>query len=143
MIKAENQFELTLPALSENEGFARQCVSAFLLKFDPTVSDLADLRTAVSEAVTNCVVHGYRGRETGMIYISVRCFNDRRVVIRIKDKGCGMADPERCREPLYTSDPSGERGGMGFAIMESFTDKMKVKTAVGKGTTVTLIKKLS
>ncbi len=143
MIKAENQFELTLPALSENEGFARQCVSAFLLKLDPTVSDLADLRTAVSEAVTNCVVHGYRGRASGMIYISVRCFDDRRVVIRIKDKGCGMADPEKCRQPLYTSDPSGERGGMGFAIMESFTDGMKVKTAVGKGTTVTLIKKLS
>jgi stage II sporulation protein AB (anti-sigma F factor) len=143
MIKADNQFELTLPALSENEGFARQCVTAFLARFDPTVEELADLRTAVSEAVTNCVVHGYRGRQGGLVYISVRCFAGRRVVIRIKDKGCGMADPEKCREPLYTTDSSGERGGMGFAIMESFTDKMKVKTAPGKGTTVTLIKKLS
>ena len=143
MIKAENQFELTLPALSENEGFARQCVSAFLLRFDPTVTELADLRTAVSEAVTNCVVHGYKGMPGGQIYISVRCFAGRKVVIRIKDKGCGMADPEKCREPLYTTDTSGERGGMGFAIMESFTDQMKVKTGVGKGTTVTLVKKLS
>ncbi len=143
MIKAENQFELTLPALSENEGFARQCVSSFLLRFDPTVAELADLRTAVSEAVTNCVVHGYKGMPQGQIYISVRCFADRKVVIRIKDKGCGMADPEKCREPLYTTDTSGERGGMGFAIMESFTDRMKVKTQVGKGTTVTLVKKLS
>jgi stage II sporulation protein AB (anti-sigma F factor) len=143
MIKAENQFELTLPALSENEGFARQCVTSFLARFDPTVSELADLRTAVSEAVTNCVVHGYKGKEGGLVYISVRCFSGRKVVIRIKDQGCGMADPEKCRQPLYTTDQSGERGGMGFAIMESFTDKMKVKTAVGKGTTVTLMKKLS
>ena len=143
MIKAENQFELTFPALSENEGFARQCVTGFLARLDPTVPELADLRTAVSEAVTNCIIHGYKGREGGLVYISVRCFSGRRVVIRVKDKGCGMADPERCRQPLYTTDPSGERGGMGFAIMESFTDTMKVKTAPGKGTTVTLIKKLS
>ena len=139
----QNEMRMKISALSENEGFARQCVSAFLVRLDPTVTELADLRTAVSEAVTNCVVHGYRGRDTGLIYISVRLFAGRKVVIRIKDKGCGMADPEKCREPLYTTDPSGERGGMGFAIMESFTDKMKVKTEVGKGTTVTLVKKLS
>ena len=143
MIKAENQFELTIPALSENEGFARQCVAAFLARLDPTVSELADLRTAVSEAVTNCVVHGYKGRSGGEIYISVRCFAGRRVVIRVRDQGCGMADPDRCRQMLYTSDAASERGGMGFTIMESFTDKLKVKTAPGKGTTVTLIKTLS
>ena len=142
MIKADNQFELSFPARSENEGFARQCVSAFLARLDPTVADLADMRTAVSEAVTNCIVHGYKGIVNGMVYINVRVFDDRRVVIRIKDKGCGMSDPETCRLPLYTTDQSGERGGMGFAIMESFTDQMKVKTEVGKGTTVTLIKRL-
>ncbi len=143
MIKAENEFEMVIPALSENESFARQCVSAFLAGLDPTVGELADLRTAVSEAVTNCVVHAYRGRKDGKIYIGVRCYEGRKVVIRIKDQGCGMSDPEKCRMPLYTTDTSGERGGMGFAIMESFTDRMKVKTEVGKGTTVTLIKRLS
>lgn len=143
MIKANNQFEMTLPAVSENEGFARQCVASFLCRLDPTVSELADLRTAVSEAVTNCVVHAYKGQKGGMIYINVRIFDERKVVIRIKDKGCGMTDPEKCRQPLYTSDASGERGGMGFTIMESFTDKMKLKTVPGKGTVVTLIKKLS
>lgn len=142
MIKAINQFEMTLPARSENEGFARRAVSAFLSMLDPTVGELADLRTAVSEAVTNCVVHAYKGRQDGMIYISVWCYEGRKVVIRIKDKGCGMEDPEICRQPLYTTDPTGERGGMGFVIMESFTDKMKIKTEVGKGTTVTLVKKL-
>ncbi len=143
MIRALNRFEMVIPAQSENEGFARQCVSAFLAGLDPTVGELADLRTAVSEAVTNCVVHAYRGKESGNIYIGVWCYEGRKVVIRIKDKGCGMADPDKCRTPLYTTDPSGERGGMGFVIMESFTDKMKVKTAEGKGTTVTLVKKLS
>ena len=143
MIRADNQFELTFDAKSENESFARQCVSAFLLRLDPTVGELADLRTAVSEAVTNAIVHAYKNSGQGSVYISVRCFKDRRIFIRIKDDGCGMADFEQCRQPLYTTDPSGERGGMGFAIMESFTDRMKVKTAPGKGTTVTLVKKLS
>ena len=143
MIRAENQFELTFPAKSENEGFARQCVAMFLSRLDPTVGELADLRTAVSEAVTNCVVHAYKGMEEGKIYINVRIFENRRVVIRIKDTGCGMADPEKCKTPLYSTDQSGERGGMGFTIMESFTDRIKVKTAVGKGTMVQLEKKLS
>ncbi|MBQ9468825.1 MAG: anti-sigma F factor [Clostridia bacterium] len=138
----DHQFELEFDARSENEAFARQCVSGFLLRFDPTVSELADLRTAVSEAVTNSVVHAYRNSGKGKIYISVRTYQ-RKVVIRVKDFGCGMEDPELCRQPLYTTDPTGERGGMGFAIMESFTDRVKVKTAPGKGTTVTLIKNLS
>lgn len=142
MIKAINQFELTIPAKSQNESFARSAVTLFLASLDPTVGELADLRTAVSEAVTNCIVHAYRGRDDGQIYINVWCYEGRRVVIRVRDKGCGMADPDKCRTPLYTTDPTGERGGMGFAIMESFTDKLKLKTAVGRGTTVTLIKKL-
>ena len=143
MIKAINQFEMVLPAKSENEGFARHSVSSFLASLDPTVGDLADLRTAVSEAVTNCVVHAYKGKEQGLIYISVWCYEERKVVIRIKDKGCGMADPETCRQPLYTTDTTGERGGMGFAIMESFTDAIRVLSKPGKGTTVTLVKKFS
>ena len=110
MIRAENQFELTFPAKSENEGFARQCVAMFLSRLDPTVGELADLRTAVSEAVTNCVVHAYKGMEEGKVYINVRIFENRRVVIRIKDTGCGMADPEKCKTPLYSTDQSGRYG---------------------------------
>lgn len=142
MIKPDHYFELEFDARPENESFGRQCVSTFLLRFDPTFSDLADLRTAVSEAVTNSVVHAYGNRGEGKVYIGVRSYG-RRIVIRVKDEGCGMEDPEKCRAPLFTTDTTGERGGMGFAIMESFTDKMKIKTEVGKGTTVTLIKTLA
>ena len=142
MIRAENQFELTFPAKSENEGFARQCVAMFLSRLDPTVGELADLRTAVSEAVTNCVVHAYKGMEEGKVYINVRIFENRRVVIRIKDTGCGMADPEKCKTPLYSTDQSGERGGMGFTIMESFMDTLRVKSVPGRGTTVTMCRRI-
>lgn len=142
MIRAENQFELTFPAKSENEGFARQCVAMFLSRLDPTVGELADLRTAVSEAVTNCVVHAYKGMEEGKVYINVRIFENRRVVIRIKDTGCGMADPEKCKTPLYSTDQSGERGGMGFTIMESFMTNLEIQSSPGKGTTVHMRRKL-
>lgn len=137
--KRENYFNLEIPSDSANERFARQCVAAFVSTLDPTLSELADLRTAVSEAVTNCIVHAYRGR-LGKIYISVEVSSSRRVVVRVRDCGCGMEDIELCRQPLYTSDPEGERGGMGFAIMESFCDRVRIKSQVGRGTTVTLIK---
>ena len=142
MIRAENQFELTFPAKSENEGFARQCVAMFLSRLDPTVGELADLRTAVSEAVTNCVVHAYKGMEEGKVYINVRIFENRRVVIRIKDTGCGMADPEKCKTPLYSTDQSGERGGMGFTIMQTFMTEFSVTSEEGKGTKVRMSKKI-
>ncbi len=138
-----NEIDLVFPAYSRNESFARQAVCAFIAGLDPTTLELADLRTALSEAVTNCVVHAYKEREQGKIYINVKLYSDRSVCMRIKDKGCGMAEPEKCMEPLYTTDKTGERGGMGFAIMQCFSDNMKVKTALGKGTTVTLTKKLS
>ena len=138
-----NEMELAFPAKSQNEGFARQAVCAFLAQLDPTLEELADMRTALSEAVTNSVVHAYRDREQGKVYINVKLYSDRSLCMRIKDKGCGMAEPKKCMEPLYTTDPSGERGGMGFAIMQCFSDKMTVLTKVGRGTTVTLTKKLS
>ena len=125
------------------QAFARSAVSCFAAQLDPTIEELADLRTALSEAVTNAVVHAYRDSGKGKVYISVSLFSDRSVRMTIKDKGCGMAEPEKCMQPLYTTDPSGERGGMGFAIMRCFSDDMKVKTTVGKGTTVTLSKKLT
>lgn len=137
-----NQFDMTIPSRSENERFARQAVCSFVTGLDPTITELADIRTAVSEAVTNCIVHGYKNT-LGQIYISVKYYSDKSVVLKIKDKGCGIEDIEKCKQPLYTTDPSGERGGMGFAIMESFTDKMTVKSKVGKGTVVTLVKKIS
>ncbi len=138
----QNEFSMTMPSKSENERFARQAVCAFLTGLDPTITELADIRTAVSEAVTNCIVHAYKNGN-GQIYISVKYYSDKSVVLKIRDKGCGIEDIEKCKQPLYTTDTSGERGGMGFAIMESFTDKMTVRSTVGKGTVVTLVKKIS
>lgn len=112
------------------------CFAAFL---DPGIEDIADLRTAVSEAVTNCIVHAYRGTE-GIIEITARILNDNEIYIRIKDKGCGIPDVKRAMEPLYTTAPCEERAGLGFAVMESFMDKLTVKSTVGKGTVVTMRK---
>ena len=138
-----NEITMCFPAISKNEGAIRQAVCAFFAQLDPTIEELADLRTALSEAVTNAVVHAYQDSGKGKVYISVSLFSDRSVRMTVRDKGCGMAELEKCMQPLYTTDQSGERGGMGFAIMRCFSDDMKVKTAVGKGTTVTLIKKLT
>lgn len=140
--KHVNELTLEFDAKSENESFARYAVSAFICPLDPTVGEVADIRTVVSEAVTNCVVHAYR-ETRGKIYIRVTWDEDRRVTVRIRDKGCGIADLEQSMRPFWTSDKSGERGGMGFTIMDSFTDKLTVRTALGKGTTVTMVKKLS
>ena len=133
--------QLTLPALSVNEGAGRAIVSAFCAQLNPTIEELADIKCAGSEAVTNCIVHAYR-ETTGDIYISVRIFDTRTVRIEIKDKGCGIEDIELVKTPLYTTDTTGERSGMGFAVMESFMDKLTVRSAVGKYTKVTLVKTL-
>lgn len=134
--------QLTLPALSVNEGAARAIVSAFCAQLNPTIEEIADIKCAVSEAVTNCIVHAYKEKQ-GDIYITVRIFESRTVKIEIKDKGCGIEDTELVKTPLYTTDNSGERSGMGFAVMESFMDKMILKSVVGKYTKVTLTKTLS
>ena len=136
-----NEFKMQFPAISINESYCRKVFSSFASLLDPTVSELADIRTAVSEAVTNCIVHAYK-EKGGTIYISGKYYSDRTVKITIKDKGCGIPDIKKAIEPLYTTDTSGERGGMGFAIMQSFTDKLTIKSQIGKGTTVTMIKKL-
>lgn len=137
-----NEMNLDISSLSINESFARSVVSMFMTQLDPVIEELADIRTAVSEAVTNSVVHGYRGT-SGTIYISVKYYDDRMVRIQIKDKGCGIDNVDKAMEPLFTTDTSGERGGMGFAIMKSFTDRIKVNSKPGKGTTVTMYKRLS
>lgn len=131
----QNYMKLEIPALSENEAFARQVVCAFAARLDPTIEQLSDLRVVVSEAVTNCVVHAYR-QQRGTIQISVRCTKKQALKVKIRDKGCGMADVERCMQPLYTTDPAGERGGMGLAIMQSLSDRFSVTSAPGKGTLV-------
>lgn len=141
-MKAENSTRIQFDSLSSNEAYARGVTAAFLARYDPTVPQLADLKTAVSEAVTNCIVHAYRSRP-GDIYIAVRIYDTRKIKIEIKDKGCGIEDVELAKTPLYTTDGSGERSGMGFAVMESFMDKLVLRSVVGKYTKVTLTKVLS
>ncbi len=136
-----NEMKLQLPSLSVNESMARAAVAAFCAQMDPCATELADIKCAVSEAVTNCIVHAYRNT-SGMIYITVRLYGDRTVKIEIRDKGCGIADVNVARQPLYTTDAEGERSGMGFTVMESFCDKVRVLSKWGKGTTVTLYKRL-
>ena len=139
-----NKIQIKLPALSVNESMARAAVAAFVSQLDPGVTEIADIKCAVSEAVTNAIVHGYRDTpETGSISITVSILAGRAVRIEIKDKGCGIPDVGQARQPLYTTDAAGERSGMGFTVMESFTDALKVTSKVGKGTTVTMWKKLS
>ena len=137
-----NEIKVTMPSLSVNEGTARAVVSSFLVQLDPTVEELSDIRTAVSEAVTNSVVHSYRGTK-GSIELTVRALPEREVYIRIKDRGCGINDVKQAMEPLFTTAPEEERSGLGFSVMESFMDKLTVKSKVGKGTTVTMRKRLS
>ncbi len=136
-----NQMKLQLPSHSVNEGMARAAVAAFCAQLDPSATELADIKCAVSEAVTNCIVHAYRDRP-GLIYITVKIGEDRTVRIDIRDKGCGIPDVKTARQPLYTTDAQGERSGMGFTVMESFCDKVRVSSVWEKGTTVTLYKRI-
>lgn len=136
-----NSMKLTLPSSSVNEGIARSAVAAFCAQLDPTVAELADIRCAVSEAVTNCIVHAYRDR-IGEIYITVDLLESGVIRIKIRDHGCGIDDVRGAREPLFTTDRAGERSGMGFTVMESFSDAMSVSSHVGKGTTVVLYKRI-
>ena len=136
-----NEMNVKLPSLSVNEGMARAAVAAFCAQLDPSAVELADIKCAVSEAVTNCIVHAYRDT-LGMIYITVTLYSDNTAKIEIRDRGCGIPDVKAAREPLYTTDAAGERSGMGFTVMESFTDGIRVRSRVGIGTTVTMIKRI-
>lgn len=126
---------------SANEGFARATVAAFAAQLDPTLEEISDIKTAVSEAVTNCIVHAYRDK-LGKIYISGEITNANTIKIKIRDNGCGIENVEKAMEPLFTT-VGGERAGLGFAVMQSFMDDIRVRSVVGKGTTITLIKKIS
>ena len=136
-----NSMRLCLPALSVNEGIARAAIAAFCAQCDPSATELADIKCAVSEAVTNCIVHAYRDT-VGIIYMTLRILEGGVVRIEIRDRGCGIEDVKRAREPLFTTDAEGERSGMGFTVMESFCDGVRVSSRVGRGTTVTLLKRL-
>ena len=138
MRKPINEMRLVIPSRSANEAFARSAVAAFIAQLDPAVDELADIRTAVSEAVTNCIVHAYPD-DIGDIILTVRLFADGKVTIRIKDKGCGIENVPQAMEPLFTTGGE-ERSGLGFSVMESFTDRLRVVSHKGRGTVVTMEK---
>ncbi len=138
-----NEMKLRLPAISRNEAVCRTAISAFVADMDPTVEELGDIRLAVSEAVTNCIVHAYRDLpegEVGYIYISARIYNNREVSFEISDNGCGIENVEAAMAPAFTTGTPNERCGMGFLVMENFTDRLSVKSRVGKGTSVLMRK---
>ena len=139
-MKTINEFKLTVESKSINEGFCRVVVSAFIAQLDPTIEELADIKTAVSEAVTNSIVHGYR-ENGGKIYISLQILEDSTVIIKIKDDGIGIECVEEAMQPLYTTGGD-DRAGLGFTVMQSFCDRVKVVSKKDKGTTVTLTKRI-
>ena len=139
-MKSENQVTLEFPSRSCNEAFARGAVAVFAAQLDPTLDELNDIKTAVSEAVTNCIVHAYPDR-IGTVILRLRIIEDQLLEIMVKDRGCGIPDIEKARTPMYTTGGA-ERSGMGFTIMESFMTHMRVTSTPGKGTTVYLRRKI-
>lgn len=141
-LKKTNEMKITLASLSVNEAAARAMVGAFCALLNPTATELADIKCALSEAVTNCIVHAYK-EKAGAIYISVSIFENRYIKLTVKDKGIGIPDVRCAMQPLYTTDRTGERSGMGFCVMESFMDKVKVRSKEGSGTVVTMWKDIT
>ncbi len=141
MVKPLNSMKVELDGRSVNESFARAAVAAFVAQLDPTVEELCDIRTSVSEAVTNCIVHAYPNT-LGRVYISADIYEGRRVIIRVRDKGCGIADVQQAMEPLFTTGAAQERSGLGFSVMQSLMDRVKVRSKPGGPTVVTLERRL-
>jgi len=140
-MKCENYMTLEFPSRSANEAFARSAVACFAAQLDPNLDELGDIKTAVSEAVTNCIVHAYRDT-IGTVTLKCRILPENTLDIAVRDRGCGIADVAAARRPMYTTGGE-ERSGMGFTIMESFMTELKVTSAPGKGTTVHMKKKLA
>ncbi len=136
-----NKFTLTIPSRSCNEAFARVAVAAFASQLDPTLDEISDIKTSVSEAVTNCSVHAYPN-SIGPIYITCEILKDNLFKVKIRDKGCGIENVKQAMEPLFTTGGE-ERAGLGFAVMESMMDSIRVFSKQGKGTTVTMKKQIS
>lgn len=139
-MKSQSYMKLEIPSRSDNEAFARVVVAAFASRLDPTLDEISDIKTAVSEAVTNAIIHAYEDR-VGLITITAY-LEQNKLTVEIKDEGIGIEDLEKARQPLYTSKPELDRSGMGFTIMENFMDEVKVYSAPGKGTTVVLVKEI-
>lgn len=140
MENRKEQLRMEIESLSKNEEFARVVVAVFISRMNPTLEELDDVKTAVSEAVTNAVIHGYQGRD-GIIYIEASVEGDELTVI-VRDKGVGIRDVKQAMEPMFTSDTTGERSGMGFSFMEAFMDEVRVESAPDEGTTVTMKKRI-
>ena len=134
--------KMEFAARAENEAFARAAAAAFVACLDPTIEELTEIKTGVSEAVSNSIIHGYREDPEKMVELECRILADRKVVLLVRDQGAGIADVEKAREPMFTTGKPEERSGMGFTVMESFMDSVKVRSAPGKGTRVTLSKRL-
>ena len=141
MMKIQNQMRLEFESRSINESFARMAVAAFVAQLDPTVDEISDIKTAVSEAVTNCIVHAYPDT-IGRIYITASIVEDGRVIIKVKDKGCGIPDVKQAMEPLFTTGSPDERSGLGFSVMQSLMDKIRVRSKPNGPTTVTLERRI-
>ncbi len=137
---ADNEMRLQFLSLSQNEGFARSCAAAFAAQMNPTIEELSDIRTAISEAVTNAIIHGYEDRE-GMVSLDCTIEGDLFTAV-VRDEGVGIGDIEQARQPFYTTKPELERSGMGFTVMEAFMEEVAIESAVGGGTTVTLKKRI-
>lgn len=142
MKEPRNFMSVSFAAMSQNEAFARIAVASFVSQLDITMDELEEIKTVVSEAVTNAIIHGYDENPEGVVHISVR-IDEGAVELVVEDNGKGIEDVEQAMQPLYTTKPELERSGMGFTIMENFMDSLEVATAVGKGTTVRLTKRLS
>ncbi len=140
--KTVNSAKLTIPSLSVNESLSRSFIAAFMMQLNPTVGEVSDMKCAVSEAVTNSIIHAYEGK-VGIITVKAALSSDRVLTVEISDRGCGIENVEKALQPLYTTNTDGDRSGMGFTVMETFTDKIKVTSKCGKGTKVKLIKKIS
>lgn len=135
-----NKMKVEFSSKSINEALARVIISGFVMPLDPTIEEISDIKTAVSEAVTNCVIHGYDGKD-GIIIMEAE-IDDRTLIIKISDSGVGIEDINKAREPLYTTKPECDRSGMGFTVMESFMDSLHIESAPNEGTSVTMIKRL-
>jgi len=138
-----NRMELTFLSQAQNEAFARVTIAAFAVQLNPTLPEMADIKTAVSEAVTNAIVHGYAGQEDGMVSGSARYDDGRVLTVVIRDTGCGIRDVATAMLPFYSTGDGAERSGMGFCVMQTFMDAVEVESAVGEGTTVIMRKRIA
>ena len=140
--KIINKISVRFLSDSRNESLSRIIITGFIMPYDPTIEEVADIKTAVSEAVTNCIVHAYKNREDGIIELKATYTDSGKLTVVIKDKGCGIEDIDLAMQPLYTTDRENERSGMGFSIMQTFCDKLTVTSKVSAGTKITLTKRL-